>query len=660
LKRALDNLRESAHLVVRGLLLPRLYVVLLIGLAVWVVAYQVKRDYVVQIADLAYHPYISNFNDIEKTSTDPPLVYRWSKGNPRIFLPGIGNEPVQLSITTIGSRPSGPPPEITLSVRGQTFKVQTEDAEHTDTLLVERGDAWNGDFFLDVSVPSFSPPGDPRELGVIIKEVMIRPATYDLRPIVVPSVGTLGFFLVGITATYLVGLITTRGRWIAMPAVFSGIVLIAVGIVAVRPEMGFLAGQLPSLTAWALLFGAVGRALLDALVWPGGRWSGFVAAAGSAAFAIAFTIRFGGLTYAQFLTSDLVFHVHNTESVLRGDWLFTAGLPDGTQVPYPPAHYALVSVLSWLLGGSEEMLGLLLKWSSSLLDAACCLGLAWAGWRLVPGALGGTAALVYACSPAAFDLFSAGNYTNIFAQSVLNLTLLGALVFLNHWHRGKELVPSLFLTTGFCLTMLGHYGMMLGALAILGFYAVWIIMSKARKRPTGGAIWLLGSGGAALIASFALYYWHFANEMMGQWTAVFDKLLGRSPNNKSAVPQGSPDFAEGLRKLPGKVYDLVGGYLVISGVFGAALLSRLNPAARALIGSWLLATVLFAFLDQVVGDSVRWYYLGAAAVSLLAGRFLGLLLTRGSRAKVFCGLVLGVMALNMLLFWTGLIFSRYH
>jgi hypothetical protein len=133
----------------RGLREPRFYFALTLGLVLWVIAYQYKLDYVVQVADLASHPYIFNFNDNETTTAEPPLVYRWSKGHSQIFLPGIGNEPVLLSITTIGSRPLGPPPEVTMRVRGQTFKIQTEAGQRTHSNQVERGDTREADLALE-------------------------------------------------------------------------------------------------------------------------------------------------------------------------------------------------------------------------------------------------------------------------------------------------------------------------------------------------------------------------------------------------------------------------------------------------------------------------------------------------------------------------------
>ena len=214
---ALASLRETGITLARGLREPRLYVALLLGLVLWVLAYQNKRDYVIEVADLAFHPYIANFNAIETPTAQPP--YRWSKANPRIYLPGIGNEPVQLSITTVGARPAGPPPAITLRVRGQTYTLQTRPEEHTDTLFVPRGNPWDGDFTLDMSVPTFTPPNDRRELGVIIKEVAVRPADYSLRPVVVPAIGTLLFLLVGMIAAYLFCLVTTRSRLWALSLV---------------------------------------------------------------------------------------------------------------------------------------------------------------------------------------------------------------------------------------------------------------------------------------------------------------------------------------------------------------------------------------------------------------------------------------------------------
>jgi hypothetical protein len=219
---------------------------------------------------------------------------------------------------------------------------------------------------------------------------------------------------------------------------------------------------------------------------------------------------------------------------------------------------------------------------------------------------------------------------------------------------------------GFGLTMLGHYGMMLGTLGILGIFAFWTLIKTLRKSDgpddLGRAWTLLGAAGVALVGSFVLYYRLFLNEIGGQFGDLFGKLGSGSTQRAVADPLGAVQsgFGESLLKLPGKVGQLVGGVTAITGLVGAALLSRTGSAVRALLFSWLAASLVFALLDQVVGDSVRWYYLGAAPVALVAGRFLSLLVARRGPTRLLTALLIAAMLLQMLTYWVGLIYTRYH
>ncbi|MEO5952931.1 MAG: hypothetical protein ABIQ44_10750 [Chloroflexia bacterium] len=689
----------------RGLREPRLYVLMGLALVLWVGAYQYKREYVVEVADRVYQPYIEGFNDVEKSAGEQPILYRWSMGDSVILFPGIGNEPVQVDITTIGSRPNAEPPKVAWSARGQSFDLQTQAGERTDTFFVDRGsNQWEGDLRFEFHVSTFT---DPRELGVIIRRVVVRPADYGLRPFVIPSVGTLVGLLVGLVGAYLLFLVAGVKRSFGLMVGGLVGVLGVAGILFVRPDTALLAEELPSLFGWGLLFGALGRVVLcrpyGASGWEvgdpqgvspglnyvaptglGGSAGGGVSRevkrsidsvgfAGSAvvgwgvvAFVVAFMVRFGGLIYPQFLTSDIILHVHNAQDVLRGNWVFTEPLPDGRLVPYPPAYYLLVALISPFTGVGDDGLSLALKWSSSLVDALTCLMLVWVSGRvwgrrgLVVGAFG---AWAYAASPGVFDLFSAGNYTNLFGQSVQNLTLLGAIAFLAG--SGRKWVGAGLLGVGFFLTMMGHYGMLIATLGVMGIFLVWTIVVSVRKVDSVERAWtVLGSNGAALLVGVGAYYWRFLDVMWGQVADVFGQLLGSGGSDSGSLVDApgveKAGFLEGLGKLPGKVVQLLGAALVISGVVGLGLMPRRLWAVRALIGSWLGAMVVFALLDRVVGDSVRWYYLGAAPLALLAGRFwAGLGMRRGWAAKLAI-LVVAAALVWMIGWWVELIYVRYH
>jgi hypothetical protein len=314
-----------------------------------------------------------------------------------------------------------------------------------------------------------------------------------------------------------------------------------------------------------------------------------------------------------------------------------------------------------VFGSSDEAIGLLIEWTNSLLDAVSCLALAWAGHRLWRGRAGGFAALAYAVSPAPFELFSAGNHANLFGQEMLNIALLGGLVYLHGgsvWSgRAMRVLP----VVGACLflTMLGHYGMMLSALAIAAPFTIWVIYQAVRgQKPRAGWV-LVGLFAAAFAASFLLYY----RQMLDFILAHFGRVLQRVGLGKTSEAAPSTGSGFSVSKLWGKV-ERQWSVPALETALGGLAVARPRRGAGALLGSWLLMTGLFALLDQWLGDAIRWYYLGAAALALLSGRYLGLIAARGRANRwvwLLAWLVVLAMLWHLLYIWVGdLIFSRYH
>src|SRR4051812_18897338 len=101
LRTTLTNLRRTLATIARGLTQPRLYLLLLLSLATWSLAYQYKTTYTIDVGGLHDDAFVFGFNAKERNAS---LDYRWSGPKSSIRLPGIGNEPVLVTITTVGNR----------------------------------------------------------------------------------------------------------------------------------------------------------------------------------------------------------------------------------------------------------------------------------------------------------------------------------------------------------------------------------------------------------------------------------------------------------------------------------------------------------------------------------------------------------------------------
>jgi hypothetical protein len=156
--------------------------------------------------------------------------------------------------------------------------------------------------------------------------------------------------------------------------------------------------------------------------------------------------------------------------------------------------------------------------------------------------------------------------------------------------------------------------------------------------------------------------------MWAQWSALAGRFVGSGPpavaagaGRESRPTSGVLDFIEKRSPLVGPLLGLTAGAGSLLGLSGSSRLTRLVPPYAALLASWLLASLVFAALDKVVGDTIRWSYMAAAPLALLASRFLARLFVRGRLARILIALIVTSVLLNTLTYWVGeLIFTRYH
>ncbi len=646
-----------------------LYALLLGSLALWTGAWQVKAPFTLDIGGIEDDAFISSphtgelngpstFYAKEHNTATPPLTYRWSGGRSRIVIPGLGNSPINVTLRLGGIRPPEtglPPPAVTLTVGSQVFPLQTTPDLQDYTVFVDRPDPPADDLVLTLASPTFRPPGDARDLGVLVDRVTVAPVGEGLRPWTIPPLGHLALWAAALALLYA-ALTRLLGNPLGAALVSgAGSLLLAWGIAAARPAVGLLAPEAPVLLLWAYLLLVLGipiaRRLTPHSALSTQHWI-------AAAFAAGFVLRFGGLVYPQFLSSDLTFHMHELTKVLNGIWSFSSELPDGTRVPYPPAAYLVLAPLTALVPD----LSLVLRWGVALLDAATVFPLVYivrqlaaqSARRTPHSAIG--VAWVYALLPAAFIYFSEATYSNLFAQATFAFTLAPWVAVLVGWGpRRRGWVLWALLLGGLTLTFLGHYGMLIAALGIGGLSVILpLIMGPGVARQRAG--WVLAALIGATALAFALYYVNWLPEMRAQIAGILNRSGPGTPLDLGAL----------LRRTGGRLDQQWGGALALGGAAGLGVVPLALRAreARRLVAAWigaaLLAGAIFAALDQTVGDSIRYPLLLAPWVALGAGTFWGLLARRGAAGPLFVALLGATAAWHLLTLWVDLVFTHYH
>jgi hypothetical protein len=167
---------------------------------------------------------------------------------------------------------------------------------------------------------------------------------------------------------------------------------------------------------------------------------------------------------------------------------------------------------------------------------------------------------------------------------------------------------------------------------------------------------VLAGFGGALLASFALYYRYFVNEIWAQWSGIF-RRFSEGASGGIAATAASEGF---LERSARRISQLIGFQTLLPALAGAFLPVRQAPV-RVLLNAWLLAAAFFFLVDQALGDAVRWYFLAAAPISLLAGRYLGEIAGRNRTGIALTALLVTAALWHLLQIWVGdLIFTRYH
>ncbi len=580
-------------------------------------------------------------------------AFRWSGAESHADFPGIGRTAATVTLTLAGG--ANPNPDVRILANGGELTRLRLSPDFADYALpVPAPYLVTGNLTLTLEAATFRNPGDRRDLGVLVGRVRVQPEGGLAPPPARPALALWGVVALLTLALVVVGL---SGREAAIAAVAMAVALAAgLALAGLRFFVTVAADEWLSVAAATLLLAAALRLLAppifrrlaaggqpppphparatmggDSALAPlvAGRWL-------LAAILAVFAARMGGLWHPAMIVSDLRFHVHRFEDVLRGQWLLSipAIYDGGRPTPYPPAVYALFAPFARLVPDHETLLTV----GTQLLDALRLLITGAVAWRMTGSRVAGAcAALIAGAVPVAFLLFSWGNLTDAAGEVALTgVFALLALALPRLWEPRYALT---FVSVAL-FALLAHIGVAVTTLALIGVTVATIALRLLWRERTLMVLRELGPPVLLTVATgllaVALYYrMPLTDPRIAAAESPYAAELDLRVFTGYVIGAPRPDATVGLPAIrtESPVVAVVGQLALESWAY-----FRLWPVLLAPAGVWLLRRHIGGWQAVAAGDDgetpvfaaryaplvvVGWLLgtLALLAVGVLSGRF---------------------------------------
>ncbi|HUS16468.1 MAG TPA: hypothetical protein VM536_15835 [Chloroflexia bacterium] len=649
-----------------------LWLAVAIGLLALALAYQSPRPLLVDMGGPYDNAVAAGFYAPEQQAG---ATFRWSGAQSTVRLRGLGRPlgaaAVVVRLQLSSGRPAGSPAvPVTVRANGHALPVlQVGPGSASYDLAVAPAliDA-SGDLRLDLTAPTFQPPGERRPLGFLCDFVLVAPVLGPVLPAPVQLLWLL------VAAALIYGLL--RAAWIgarAAGALTTGFLLVAAVVIAgQRLLLTAFTGRLAATLVLALLVTILAetgtRALARAAGWRGASalpewaWAGL---RGLVALGVA--LKVGGLLYPESFIIDAYFHLkyitYMQEFFAGGrDWeqyfgrsLALAVMPRAEWgsarafVPYSPAFYVLAAPLGWL----SMPLTITVPALSGVLGAlqvpmVFLLGVGLGGPTAARAArVGLAAAAVLAFVPALFLLQQWGNWPTLLSLWAVTAWVAFTALFWRAFLRPAVWVASTVLLAATILSYLVtalYTGIFLGLLLVAG----WVFAPADRRRWAALAV----SGVAAAILSLLVYYGQYVDDVLGSTLPTFGSAI-QEQGKLTTLRPALGEFFTGHLAGAMSSYALI----VLYGLAGAGTLLLLGrrvgwlPWQRIWLGVWLLTFPLFTAADFYVDQALKEFWFALPAVAVVAGAWLVAVAARGRAGSLLVAAVGAVLVWQSLILW---------
>jgi hypothetical protein len=641
-------------------------------------AYQARPGYDIPLGTATDAPLLRGFNAGEDVPVGKGITFRWSTGDSSITLQDVGRQDFDVTLSASGSRPPGQPtPSIEVFAGSRpVLKADPPPSISDYSFKVGRGDVSDGTLVLHLVSNTLSPPGDPRELGVIVTRVHVSPSSSSPDRFIEPPLGILGV-LAGTAG--LLGLVLALLGW------GTGGVLLGSSAVGLLAAWLLVADRLWLTTghwylAWPQVLAAGGLVVLAVAV--AGGWLLRIGAAPWSQrqrrvlltlVLCAFAVRLAGQLHPQIFIVDLLFHAHRFETVKSGQLLFTIESAEwgGHSTFYLPTPYIFMLPVDWLLGNELLVIKLFTVTLSTLGAFVVYYTLRRA---LGDGRAGLAAAALYLTVPMAVLPFSWGITSNVFGEFFALCSLAIVVTSYRDLRPSRPAAWALLFTL--LMALLSHPGVVQLTVAAFGLISLLCLALGRKIGGRRGAAWALATLVVSFAVAYLIYYGHFAADMLN--------TLKQIQADKAA--QAKPGVLQ--LKIGGSVADKSLGLIIrvvntrrewfFGGLRGfwqeAQAYYRVWPVAAALLGyvslwpagrrrggnravldlaaaGWLLAVVFYAIIGWAMNLYVRYALFALPVVAMGTGVLLSRIHSRGRAGGLIFAMILVFYAAEALALW---------
>jgi hypothetical protein len=647
--------------------------------------------------------YLSNFYAQER-STDPanPFDYRWAQPVAFVTIPGVGrNVPLTVTLHVVG-RPEGAPPT-NLTVRAGAETVADFEPEgyppRPYTVTVPPAANTADDLVLTLQSDAYSPPGERRELGVLVDSIEVAQPPGQLA---IPPPSTLGWLLLSLLLVHFtLSHVRVPARPAALATLTAGL-LAAAALALARYDLTIfveeftvvtfstylLALLMPPLVEWTLRRLRVPPSLPDlrALM---------------LVFLAAFAVKAGGMLHPQFVDLDHLFRVHQVQELVNNPAQFwdkyqrvttadeTGTVHEETEhsmlgqwnlvvpFPYSPIGYFVLAPLAliWPRGHEFELVTAVDTTLAALSSTLVFALYAMARRGLNSPRAGIAAAIVVSFAPITYLHFSDGAYPYIWAGWISVVYLMAAVLLAPVAARRG---PFAVLTVLSALTFLSHTALVFFALA---FVAAAAVIIWAIRRTRSGAAHTAGLHFLPLLWSFlagaVLSLVYYGGYIVPILTVSIPALLQRGIGGGVGLDERYLGWKLLYGFGPQVQAHFTGWPIVLAAVgliaaafalwrtqtvppSGPAPSSPPNPyraVTFVFLAAWTVTFLAFSALDLRFNLLQRHMLFGLPLVALLSGYTIALLSRRGPSlprvrpSHVMAGALLAYMLLVGLNLW---------